>query len=71
MLCDNLEGEGVGGRLNREGTYVHLRLFHTVIRQKPTQLCRAIILHLKTKIKKKYIRISSNEMDETGAHYTE
>ena len=49
-LCDNLEewdaGRG-GGRFNREGTYVYLRLIHVVIWQKPAQHCKAIILQLK------------------------
>ena len=36
-----------GGRLKREGTYVHLRLIHIVVWQKPTQHCKAIILQLK------------------------
>ena len=50
MLCDNLEGGmewEVGGSFKREGTYVYLWLIHTVVRQKPTQHCKAIILQLK------------------------
>ena len=41
-LCDNLEGwdgEEVGGRFKREGTYVYLWLIHVDIWQKPTQYC--------------------------------
>ena len=34
------------GRLQKEGTYVYLRLIHTVVWQKPTQYGKAIILHL-------------------------
>ena len=47
-LCDNPEGwDGVRrGRLQKEGTYVYLRLIHIVVWQKPTQYCKAIILHL-------------------------
>ena len=47
MLCEDLEGRdavGMGGRFQREGTCVHLRLIHTVVRQKPTQHCKATIL---------------------------
>ena len=52
MLCDILEGwdgEEVGGRFKREGTYVYLWLIHVDIWQKPTQYCKAIILLLKIK----------------------
>ena len=51
MLCDNLEareGVGVGRRFRRKGR-VYLRLTHNVVRQKPTQHCKAIILQLKIK----------------------
>ena len=45
-LCDNLEGggdgEGAGGRLGREGTYVYLWLIH-VGWQKLAQYCKAVI----------------------------
>ena len=44
VLSDNLEGWdgcGVGGRLKREGTYIYLWLIHDVVRQKPTQRCKA------------------------------
>ena len=38
MLCDDLEGWGVGGgRLKREGIYVYLWLIYVDIHQKPTQ----------------------------------
>ena len=49
MLCDNIEGwdgaGAMGGRFEKEGIYV--RLIHIVVRQKPTQQCKAIILQLK------------------------
>ena len=54
---DNLEGkDGVGmrGRVKREGTYVYLRLIHTVVWQKSAQHCKAIILQLKINLKKEY-----------------
>ena len=40
-------GVGLGGRFKREETYVYLWLIHVVVRQKPTQYCKAIILQLK------------------------
>ena len=43
---DNLEGWEVGGRLERERTYVYLWLIHVDVWQKPTQHCKAIILQL-------------------------
>ena len=55
MLCDSLEGQAgqeAGGRFQKEGTRVHLRLVHVDVWQKPTQDCNIIILHLKTKLKK-------------------
>ena len=42
-------GSGVGGRFKREGTHVCLWLIHIVVRQKPTQHCKAISLQLKKK----------------------
>ena len=54
---DNLEGKdrvGVQGRVKREGTYVYLRLSHTVVWQKSAQHCKAIILQLKINLKKEY-----------------
>ena len=55
MPCDNLEGwdgGGGGGGSKREGTYVYLWLIHVDAWQKPTQHCKAIILHLKIDLKK-------------------
>ena len=45
MLCGELEGwaKGVGGRSEREGTRVYLKLIHLVVRQKLTQHCKATI----------------------------
>ena len=37
----------VGGRIQREGTYVYLWLIHVDVWQKPTEYCKAIILQLK------------------------
>ena len=48
-LC-NLEGwdEGEGqGVAQEEGVYAYLWLIHTVVWQKPTQYCKAIIFQLK------------------------
>ena len=39
----------VGGRLKREGIYVHLKLTHAVVLQKSTQHCKAIIFQLRLK----------------------
>ena len=47
VLCDNPEGWEVGGRFQREGTYIYLWLIHVDGWQKPTQYCKAIILQLK------------------------
>ena len=46
MLCDDPERwDGVGGREAQEGVmYVHIRLIHVVVQQKPTQHCKATIL---------------------------
>ena len=44
MLCDNLEGWEMGGRLRREGTDAYLWLIHVDLWQRPTQYCKAIIL---------------------------
>ena len=38
---------GGGGRFKREGTYEYPWLIHADVRQKPAQLCKAIILQLK------------------------
>ena len=46
-LNSNTEEAGV------EWLYEHLRLIHVDIWQKPTQFCKAIILQLKNKLKKR------------------
>ena len=52
MFNDNLEGwDGVGGgqQVQEEGgiyIYTHLWLIHTVVQQKPTQHCKALIPQL-------------------------
>ena len=54
VLCNNLDGweeVGAGGRLKREGTYVYLWLIHIVLRQKPTQYCKATTFQLKISLK--------------------
>ena len=60
VLCDNLAGwDGMvsGRRSQRLGAYVCLWLVHIDVWQKPTQYCKAIILHLKiNKFKKKDFR---------------
>ena len=38
---------GVGGRLQREGIYVHTRLIHAAVRQKLTQHRKATIVKQK------------------------
>ena len=57
MLCDNLEGwdrMGVGGRFEREKTYVYLWLIHIVIWQKPNivKLCKHTVKQLFSDLKK-------------------
>ena len=55
-LCNTLEGwdgRKVRGRFEREGTYIYLWQVHVDVWQKPTQFCKAIILQLKYKLKKK------------------
>ena len=50
MLCDNLGGGmgwEVGGRFNREETYVYLWLIHADVSEKPIHYCKAIILQVK------------------------
>ena len=42
-------GLGVGGRFEKEGIHVYLRLIQVVVWRKPTQHCKAIILQLKIK----------------------
>ena len=41
----------MGGRFRKEQTYVYFLLIHVVVWQKPTQLCKVIILQLKINLK--------------------
>ena len=43
----------MGGKFQREGTYVYLWLIHIAVWQKPTQHCKTIIFQFKMKKKKK------------------
>ena len=43
----------VGGRLNREGTYVYIWLINFVVQQKLAQHCEAIILQFKKRDREK------------------
>lgn len=50
VRCNDLEGwNGRGGRLKREGVYVHIQLIQVVVQQKLRQCCKAIIFQLKNK----------------------
>ena len=43
-LCNNLQGwdgEMVGEKFKREGTYIYLWLTHVDVEQKPTEFCKA------------------------------
>ena len=52
--CDSVEGwDEVGGQFKREGTYVNLWLIHVDVWQKLTQYCKAVIIQLKIKKKKR------------------
>ena len=50
-------GREVGERFKRKGIYVYLWLIHVEIWQKITKFCKAIILQLKKKKKKKEINL--------------
>ena len=54
-------GREVGWRFKREGTYVYLWLIHVDVWQKPTRFCKAIILQLKSKFKKRETSIGFSE----------
>ena len=69
-LCINLEGwdgEGVGGRFKREGTYVYLWLIHVDVWQKTTKFYKAIILPLK--INKKFKKTIRNSCHPPSIHH--
>ena len=46
-------GREMGGRFSGEGIYVYLWLIHVDVWQKTTKFCKAIILQLKSKLKRK------------------
>ena len=71
MFFDNLEGwDGQGGgRCKREETYVYLWLIHVDVWKKPTQYCKAIILQLKNKLKKKYEVVHTIQCAQTSSTY--
>ena len=46
-------GREMGRRFKRKGTHIYLQLIHVNVWQKPTKFCKAIILQLKNKLKKK------------------
>ena len=65
--CDNLEdGMGVGWEGgSRRGTYIYLWLIHDVVRQKPTQHCKAnslqrqILKDMKFSLNLRYVKLIS------------
>ena len=58
------------GRLRRAGIYVHLRLIHIVVWQKPAQRCRAVIRRLKIKKKKRnLVCFAYGSGPALGSHY--
>ena len=65
----------MGGRLQREWIQVYLWLIHVVVRQKPTQHCKAIILQLKKGVSQIWTSFigSSSRMSKynpkAGRHY--
>ena len=56
----------MGGRLKKEGTYIYLWLIHGYVCQKPTQYCKATILQLKKKKKKKTHNIQKTRIMAFG-----
>ena len=46
-------GKEMGERFKREGIYVYLWLIHVVVWQKTAKFCKACILQLKKKLKRK------------------
>ena len=51
LVYSKLEGWDGGGKEVQDGGYIYLWLNHAVVQQKPTQHCKAIILHLKINLK--------------------
>ena len=56
VLCEGLEGWGMGAKIRKGRTYVYLKLSHVIVWQKSTQYCEAIILQLKKNIFEIYER---------------
>ena len=52
----------MGGRFQREGTYVYLWLINEDAWKKPTQKCKAIIFQLKINLKVKLKRLNCHYM---------
>ena len=46
VLCEDLEGWR-GGRLRREGIYIHLYLIYVVVQKKPTKHFKTFVFQLK------------------------
>ena len=59
---------GMGGRLTREGTRVYIQLIHTVVQQKLTQHCKAIIFQLKKKRNTPVTLLCSTESSKYISH---
>ena len=53
----------MGGRFQREGTYVYLWLVFVVVWWKPTKFCKVIVLQLKNILKKKILTIHNLKHD--------
>ena len=60
---------GMGGRLTREGTRVYIQLIHTVVQQKLTQHCKAIIFQLKKKRNTPVTLLCSTESSKYISHW--
>ena len=56
VFFKELLGGKVGRRFKRKEIYVYLWLIYFVVQQKPTELCKAIILQLKINLKNFYKR---------------
>ena len=60
------QGQEVGRRLKREGTYIYLWLIHVDVWHKSTQYCKPIILQLKIN---KNFKIEKNNQHRAGHRY--
>ena len=59
----------MGGRFQREGTFVHLQLIHIVVQQETIQHCKAVILQARKR--KKKTTGTHNDLDESTNNYAE